>query len=83
MIVFLAVSQKKRIAIIPGDGIGPELKYEMCSMPTLECLKQMFEAVGAKKVTVKYRPSFRMWKKFLALVKNRPQSGRAIVHVEF
>ena len=43
----------------------------------------MFEAVGAKKVTVKYTPSFRYWKKFLALVKNQPQSGRAVVHVEF
>jgi tRNA (mo5U34)-methyltransferase len=66
-----------------GDGVGPKLKYEMCAIPTLECLKQMFEAVGAKKVTVKYTPSFRMWKKFLALLKNRPQSGRAILHVEF
>ena len=55
----------------------------MCAIPTLECLKQMFEAVGAKNVTVKYTPSFRVWKKGLALLKNRPQSGRAIVHVEF
>jgi hypothetical protein len=66
-----------------SEGVGPKLKYEMCAMPTLECLKQMFEAVGAKKVTVKYTPSFRYWKKFLALVKNQPQSGRAVVHVEF
>jgi tRNA (mo5U34)-methyltransferase len=66
-----------------GDGVGPELKYEMCAIPTLECLKQMFEAVGAKKITIKYTPSFRIWKKFLALVKNRPQSGRAVLHVEF
>ena len=76
----------ERYPLIPffrGDGVGPEKKYEMCAIPTLECLKQMFEAVGAKSVSVKYTPSFRVWKKCLALLKNRPQSGRAVVHVEF
>jgi tRNA (mo5U34)-methyltransferase len=76
----------ERYPLIPffrGDGVGPEKKYEMCAIPTLECLKQMFEAVGAKSVNVKYTPSFRWWKKSMALLKNRPQSGRAIVHVEF
>jgi tRNA (mo5U34)-methyltransferase len=71
------------IPFFPGDHRATDKKYEMCAIPTLECLTQMFQAVGARKITVKYRPSFRYWKKCLALVKNRPQSGRAILHVEF
>jgi hypothetical protein len=40
----------------------------------------MLLAAGFKELDVKYTPSFRYWKKFVALLKNMPQSGRGIVH---
>ena len=52
----------------------------MCVMPTLEALRQMLESAWFSDVEVVYTPSFRYWKKMLALVTNRPRSGREIVH---
>ena len=68
------------IPFFPGDEAAEEKPYEMCAMPTLEALRQMLESVGFSDVKAMYTPSFRYWKKFLALVTNRPQSGRGIVH---
>ncbi len=68
------------IPFFPGDELAEEGKYELCAMPTLECLRQMFVAAGFQKIDVKYTPSFKYWKKFLALLLNRPQSGRGILH---
>ena len=68
------------IPFFPGDENATEGKTELCAMPTLECLRQMFHAAGFRDVDVKYTPSFRRWKKFVALLKNRPQSGRCIIH---
>ncbi len=49
-------------------------------MPTLEALRQILHAAGFAEVETVYTPSFRFWKKLVALVTNRPQSGRGIVH---
>ena len=68
------------VPFFPGDEGAEQKPYEMCAMPTLEALRQMLQSVGFNKVQTVYTPSFRYWKKFLALVTNRPQSGRGIVH---
>ena len=68
------------VPFFPGDEHATERPRELCAMPTLEALRQMLESVGFSDVNVVYTPSFRYWKKLLALVTNRPQSGRGIVH---
>ena len=68
------------IPFFPGDEGARELPDELCAMPTVAALRQMLESVGFSDVEVLYTPSFRYWKKLLALVTNRPQSGRGIVH---
>ena len=68
------------VPFFPGDENAEEGPYEMCAMPTLEALRQMLRAAGFDDVDTVYRPSFRYWKKLKALMTNRPQSGRGIVH---
>ena len=63
-----------------GDESAEEKPREMCAMPTVEALRQMLLAAGYADVNTVYTPSFRYWKKLMALVTNRPQSGRGIVH---
>ena len=61
-----------------SDIVGCELGGAL--NPTMECLRQMLAFVGFTQIDVKYSPSFRYWKKLVALVTNTPQSGRSIVH---
>ena len=68
------------VPFFPGDEGAEEKRYEMCAMPTMEALRQMLQSVGFSEVQTIYTPSFRYWKKLVALVTNRPQSGRGIVH---
>ena len=68
------------IPFFPGDEQARERTDELCAMPTLAALRQMLESVGFGGVEVVYTPSFRYWKKLIALATNRPQSGRGIVH---
>ena len=68
------------IPFFPGDEQARERPDELCAMPTLAALRQMLESVGFGGVEVVYTPSFRHWKKLIALATNRPQSGRGIVH---
>lgn len=68
------------VPFFPGDEHAEEARYEMCAMPTMAALTQMLQSVGFSDVETVYSPSFRYWKKLLALVTNRPQSGRGIVH---
>ncbi len=70
------------IPFFPGDEETRGIPYDLCAIPTLKCLKDMLLAAGFKDLDVKYTPSFRYWKKFVALVKNMPQSGRGIVHAK-
>lgn len=68
------------VPFFPGDENAKETRYEMCAMPTITALTQMLQSVGFNEVETVYSPSFRHLKKFLALVTNRPRSGRGIVH---
>ena len=68
------------IPFFPGDENARQAPYELCAMPTLAALGQMIESAGFSRAEVVYTPSFRYWKKFLALVTNRPRSGRGVVH---
>ena len=68
------------VPFFPGDENTEERRYEMCAMPTIEGLRQILHAAGYDEVETIYTPSFRYWKKLVALVTNRPQSGRGIVH---
>ena len=68
------------VPFFPGDETAEEKPREMCAMPTVEALRQMLLAAGYADVNTVYTPSFRYWKKLVALVTNRPQSGRGIVH---
>ena len=68
------------VPFFPGDERAWQAPYEMCAMPTMAALTQMLQSVGFSDVQTVYTPSFRYWKKFVALVTNRPQSGRGIVH---
>ena len=68
------------VSFFPGDGLEAGLRYEFCSLPTLEALTQMLRAAGFPNVDVKHTPSMRWLKKMKAAVTTRPESGRAIVH---
>ena len=68
------------VPFFPGDENAEAAPHEMCAIPTLEALRQMLRSVGFTDVRTVYTPSFRYWKKLVALVTNRPQSGRGIVH---
>lgn len=68
------------VPFFPGDEQAEGSAREMCAMPTMEALRQMLRAAGYARVETIYTPSFRHWKKLLALATNRPQSGRGIVH---
>jgi tRNA (mo5U34)-methyltransferase len=68
------------MTFFPGDGREAGTAYEFCAIPTEEALRQMLVAAGFSRVEVKHRPSWRAVKQLKALVANRPQSGRLIVH---
>ena len=68
------------VSFFPGDGLEAGSKYEFCSVPTMEALKQMLAAAGFATIDVKHTPSMRWLKKIKAAITTRPQSGRAIVH---
>ena len=46
----------------------------------MTALTEMLRFTGFSDVEIAYRPSFRYWKKFVALVTTRPQWGRGIAH---
>ena len=68
------------VPFFPGDEGAGETSGELCAMPTLTALERMLQSVGFSDIETVYTPSFRYWKKFVALMTNRPQSGRGIVH---
>jgi tRNA (mo5U34)-methyltransferase len=68
------------ISFFPGDGLERGRKYEFCAIPTIECLEQMLLASGFETLQIKHRPSLRPLKKLKALLTNRPQSGRVVIH---
>ena len=68
------------ISFFPGDGLETGSRYEFTAIPTIECLRQMLWAAGFRKMDVRHRPSLVPLKKLKAVVTNRPQSGRLVVH---
>ncbi len=68
------------VPFFPGDERADEQTYDLCGIPTMTALTEMLRFAGFGSVKVAYRPSFRYWKKLLALITTRPQSGRGIVH---
>lgn len=68
------------VPFFPGDERVAEQNHDLCGIPTMAALTEMLQFAGFGSVDVKYRPSFRYWKKLLALLTTRPQSGRGIVH---
>ena len=68
------------VPFFPGDEHADEQTYDLCGIPTMTALTEMLRFSGFSEVEIVYRPSFRYWKKFVALVTTRPQSGRGIVH---
>lgn len=68
------------VTFFPGDEHATDQGREMTAIPTLECLRQMLRSAGFSRIDVKYRPSMRMLKRAKALLINKPQSGRMIVH---
>ncbi len=70
------------VPFFPGDERADEQTYDLCGIPTMTALTEMLRFAGYGNVEVTYRPSFRYWKKLVALATNRPQSGRGIVHAK-
>lgn len=68
------------ISFFPGDANARDEGRELTAIPTIECLQQMLRSAGFNRVAVKYTPSMRIVKRLKALVTNKPQSGRVIVH---
>jgi len=68
------------VPFFPGDERTGEQTHDLCGIPTMTALTEMLRFAGFSEVETVYRPSFRYWKKFKALVTTRPQSGRGIVH---
>ena len=68
------------VPFFPGDERVGDQTYDLCGIPTMTALTEMLRFAGFSEVDVAYRPSFRYWKKLVALATNRPQSGRGIVH---
>lgn len=68
------------ISFFPGDSLASGGKYEFCAIPTIECAQQMLRSAGFAHQIVQHRPSLRPLKQLKALLTNRPQSGRFIVH---
>lgn len=67
------------ISFFPGDENATE-PWELCAVPTIEWLRCALPAAGFTRLEFKYTPSMYLWRKFKALVTNRPQTGRCIVH---
>jgi len=68
------------ISFFPGDGHEQGGRYEFTAIPTIECMRQMLVAAGFEQIGVRHRPSLAPLKRLKALVTNRPQSGRLVVH---
>ena len=68
------------VSFFPGDERASEQTYDLCGIPTMTALTEMLRFTGFSDIEIAYRPSFRYWKKLVALVTTRPQSGRGIVH---
>ena len=67
------------MTIFPGDELGAQLNSRS-GYPTRAWVAAALSFAGFARHQFVYTPSFRWLKKFTALVSNRPQTGRLIVH---
>jgi tRNA (mo5U34)-methyltransferase len=70
------------IAFFPGDEEAnhPPRAWPICAAATVPWLKEALHSAGFKRIEVIYTPSFRFWKRLVALFRRAPQGGRCIVH---
>ncbi len=70
------------IGFFPGDqeAIASGRQWGICAAATISWLKEALYSAGFAKIEVKYRPSMRWWRKFMALFTNAPRGGRGILH---
>jgi tRNA (mo5U34)-methyltransferase len=62
------------------DALPSRLDFDMGAVPTVSWVAYALHLAGFDRQEVVYTPSFRWLKKIAALVTNRPQHGRLIVH---
>ena len=70
------------IAFFPGDeeAIASGRQWGICAAATISWLKEALHSAGFTRIEVKYTPSMRWWRKFKALLTNKPRGGRSIIH---
>jgi tRNA (mo5U34)-methyltransferase len=68
------------ITFFPGDEDATRFNWHHGGFPTCAWVLDALRAAGFARTEVIYRPSFRWGKKLAALISNKPQRGRLIVH---
>lgn len=70
------------IAFFPGDGVATKSKrkWGISGAATVSWLTEALYAAGFNKVEVVYKPSCSLLKRFVALIKRKPQAGRVVIH---
>ena len=68
------------ITFFPGDEDATKFSWHHGGYPTRAWVLDALKAAGFSRTEVIYTPSFRWAKKLAALLTDRPQSGRLIVH---
>ena len=67
------------IHFFPGDENAHE-HWPVCGCATTSWLQHALKSAGFAHHEFKYTPSVKLWRKLKALITNRPQTGRCIVH---
>src|SRR5665213_380860 len=70
------------MAFFPGDreACSSGRLWGISGAATISWLREALLSAGFKRVEVRYKPSFGLWRKFSALIKNSPQGGRVVIH---
>jgi tRNA (mo5U34)-methyltransferase len=70
------------IGFFPGDkeACSSGKHWGICGAATMSWLKEALYSAGFTRVEVKYLSTMRLWQKFVALITNKPQGGRGIIH---
>lgn len=70
------------ILFFPGDdeAVASNRSWGPCAAATLSWIKEALLSAGYDRVEHKYRPSMALWKKFVALLTNKPGYGRSVTH---
>jgi tRNA (mo5U34)-methyltransferase len=68
------------MTIFPGDDEAVRLGLRYSGYATQAWVAAALRTAGFARQQFIYTPSFRWWKKFVALATNNPQSGRLIAH---